>query len=75
MGWISRRHMQRGGGLNSNPARQRKGPLKKIVRIISDSTGIFDPALVELECGHKLRSSGQLRARCDKCAPPKAPTA
>lgn len=68
MGWISRRHMQTGGSINRNPSRQRKGPLKKIVATISYSTGMFDPALVELECGHQVRSHGQFKARCDKCA-------
>jgi hypothetical protein len=67
-GWISKRHMQRGGSLNRHPERQRKGPLRKIVRTISYSTGMFDPALVELECGHQCRSHGIYRARCSKCA-------
>lgn len=71
MGWISDRHMRQVGSLNSRPSRQRKGPLKPLNRIVSvlrPSTGIFDPAWVELECGHKVGSHGIFRARCDKCA-------
>ncbi len=67
MGWISERHMRSGGSLNRNPARQRKGPLRKIVATLRPSTGLFDPAYVELECGHKVHSDGVYRARCDEC--------
>jgi hypothetical protein len=67
MGWISDRHMRQGGSLNRNPARQRKGPLRKIVAELRASGGLFDPPLVELECGHSCRSSGAFRARCSKC--------
>lgn len=67
MGWIHKRHMQDGGSLNRNPARQRKGPLRKIVRVLVNSTGIFDADWVELDCGHKVRAWGQHRARCDTC--------
>lgn len=70
MGWISNRHMRTGGSINRNPARQRKGPLRKIVAELVPSTGMFDPAWVELECGHKVRSHGQFCARCDECAKP-----
>jgi hypothetical protein len=68
MGWISKRHMQQGGSINRNPSRQRKGPLRKIVRTIRASTGIFDPARVELECGHVVSSHGIYAARCVECA-------
>ena len=68
MGWISKRHMQTGGSINRNPSKQRKGPLRKIVTTLRHSTGMFDPARVELECGHQVYSHGQFRARCDECA-------
>jgi hypothetical protein len=68
MGWISERHMRTGESLNRNPSRQRKGPLRKIVVTLRHSTGIFDPAYVELECGHKVHSHGQFKARCVECA-------
>lgn len=67
MGWISKRHMQRGGSLNDHPERQRKGPLRKIVATLRPSGGMFDPARVELECGHTVLSDGIYKARCDKC--------
>jgi hypothetical protein len=68
MGWISRRHMQTGGSINRNPKKQRKGPLRKIAFEIRASTGIFDPAYVELECGHRCHSHGAFKARCVDCA-------
>lgn len=67
MGWISDRHMRRGGSLNSRPERQRKGPLRLIVAVLVPSGGLFDPAYVELECGHKVRSQGASKARCSEC--------
>jgi hypothetical protein len=66
--------MLQGGSLNRNPSRQRKGPLRKIVAVLRDSGGMFDPARVELECGHEVYSDGQFRARCDKCAEQTRPT-
>jgi hypothetical protein len=60
--------MRTGHGLNANPAKQRKGPLRKIVGTIREGTGMFDPPYVELECGHRVCSNGQERARCSKCA-------
>lgn len=79
MGWISDRHMRSGGSLNRNPSRQRRGPLRKIVGTLRASTGIFDPAHVELECGHRTFSHGMHRARCEECAksqttPPPSPS-
>lgn len=68
MGWISDRHMRSGGSLNRNPSRQRKGPLREIIAILRPSTGLFDPAYVELECGHRVHSNGAQRARCERCA-------
>ena len=66
MGWISDRHMKSGRSLyNGGP--KRKGPLRKIVRTIRASTGLFDHDFVELECGHEGRSYGGVRAICTKC--------
>lgn len=67
-GWITERASRTGTNLNPNPSKQRKGPLKKIVRILRDGTGIFDRDRVLLECGHTVWSDGQYRARCSKCA-------
>lgn len=36
--------------------------------ILRPSTGIFDPALVLLECGHETYSHGAYAARCTACA-------
>lgn len=66
--WIHARHMRSGGSINRNPAKQRKGPLRRIVETIRASTGMFDPAWVELECGHRCSSHGVFRARCRQCA-------
>lgn len=57
-----------GKGPRPNQAKQRRGPLRKIVGVIVPSTGLFDADLVELECGHRVRSNGQERARCNYCA-------
>lgn len=73
MGWISKRHMQRGGSLNAHPERQRKGPLRTIVSTIHPAQGMFSPARVELECGHVVSSDGQFKARCDQCARASSP--
>lgn len=48
--------------------RQRRGPLRKIVALLLASDDAFSPDLVELECGHQVRSNGIYRARCAKCA-------
>ena len=68
MGWIYDRHKKRGGSLNGSPERQRKGPPRRIVATLRHSTGIFDPALVDLECGHRTHSHGAFKARCVECA-------
>jgi hypothetical protein len=67
MGWISQRKMRTGRGFGGS-SKQRKGPLRKIVATIHYSTGLFDTARVELECGHEVYSNGAFRARCDECA-------
>jgi hypothetical protein len=66
--WIHARHMRNGGSLNRRPERQRKGPLRQIDVVLRASTGMFDPAWVELECGHKTHTHGMYRARCEQCA-------
>ena len=51
---------------------QRKGPLKRVVKILRKSGGPYDHGVVQLECGHIVRSSSANRARCAECAgPPK----
>lgn len=66
MGWISKRHMQRGGSLYEGGPKK-KGPLRKVVRVIARSDSIFSPDFVELECGHEGTSWGGVRAICKKC--------
>ncbi len=68
MGWITDRHLKTGRSLNGSPERQRKGPLREIVHVIRHSRGIFDPACVELACGHRTHSHGIYKARCVECA-------
>jgi len=68
MGWISERTQGTGVNLRHDPSRQRKGPLRRIVADIRSSEGMFDRALVELECGHRVYSDAIYRARCDKCS-------
>ena len=50
-----------------HPERQRKGPLKAIRRVLRRAAHKFDSALVELACGHQVKSNGKTSARCDKC--------
>lgn len=58
----------RGGGPRPNRSGQRRGPLRRIVKILVPSSGsIFDAPLVELECGHAEYSNGVERARCERC--------
>lgn len=68
MGWISERHMRRGGSLYSGGPK-RKGPLKIIVGHIAGdySTNMFGSDVVLLECGHIGRSYGGKRSVCTKC--------
>jgi hypothetical protein len=59
----------RGGGPRPNRSAQRRGPLRKIVRPLTRTSGsMFDVPLVELECGHTEYSRGAFRARCGTCA-------
>jgi hypothetical protein len=69
MGWISDRHIRRGGSIGPGGLGQRKkgAPLRRIVGIVMPTTSIFVPAIVRLECGHDAESWGGLRARCIAC--------
>jgi hypothetical protein len=46
---------------------QRRGPLKKILKIVIAATCRMERNLVELECGHRVYSRGSQQARCDQC--------
>jgi hypothetical protein len=71
MGWISDRHMRQGGSIGG----RRKGrlypkdgaPLRRVVRVVHRFGSLFQPDVVELECGHEGDSWGGVRARCPKC--------
>ena len=69
MGWISNRCMRTGHSINNNPSKQRKGPLRKIIRCKypNQSYGLFDRPFVILECGHEVISDGLYKARCPDC--------
>jgi hypothetical protein len=69
MGWISRRHMQRGGSIGPGGlgAHKKGAPLRRVVRVVVPTTSIFVPDRVELECGHEAESWGGVRARCIAC--------
>ncbi len=55
-------------GARPYPDRQRRGPLKAIKRVLRKAIGGgYHQALVELECGHIVKSNSKDRARCDKC--------
>lgn len=66
MGWISERHMRRGGSIGGRTGKH-KGPLRKVIRVLRHSTNMFESDFVELECGHTGRGYGGVRARCRKC--------
>jgi len=69
MGWISERHMQRGGSIGSGSAAKNanKGPLRKIVGLVRHSSNMFVADRVKLECGHEGPSWGGVKARCREC--------
>lgn len=73
MGWISDRKMRTGSPLHSRKGAKAKGPLRKIVEVLSFAEGIFDTSYVRMECGHKGASyntsptAGVSRARCAEC--------
>lgn len=69
MGWISKRFLERGGKWGRPvDERKRKAPLRKIVSVLVARADMFGSDLVELECGHRMRAYGSLRARCTDCA-------
>ncbi|KKL79836.1 hypothetical protein LCGC14_2010800 [marine sediment metagenome] len=45
---------------------QRKGPLRRVVKTLKESEGIFDRPVVLLECDHVTTSWG-VKARCSEC--------
>ena len=53
--------------------RHRTGPLRKVSRVVIRSGGLYEQDLVELECGHRVRSNSRNRAHCDKCPAPEKP--
>lgn len=55
-------------GRTGGSPNQRRGPLRAISAILTNSDSIFDPPRVRLECGHETHSWGQFKARCEKCA-------
>ena len=69
MGWISKRHMERGGSIGPGGLGERKkgAPLRRIVRVVRPTDSIFVESLVEFECGHEGKSWGGVRGRCVKC--------
>lgn len=52
--------------VRADPARQRVGPLRPVARVICRAPGLFMQGLVELSCGHRVRSNSLVgqRARC-----------
>jgi hypothetical protein len=55
-------------GARPHPERQRKGPLKPIKRVLRRAVaGGYYQSLVELSCGHLVKTNSRRRARCDKC--------
>lgn len=57
----------RGGGV-TRARPQRKGPLKRVVKILRRPPVLFAQGLVLLECGHQVKSNSVRRARCDRCS-------
>ncbi len=51
-------------GRTGGNSAQRRGPLRKIVEVLTVSNSIFDRPRVRLECGHTTCSNGQYAARC-----------
>lgn len=69
MGWIHNRHMEQGGSIGPGglTARKKGAPLRRIVSITRPTETIFEPSVVQLECGHEAESWGGIRARCVAC--------
>jgi hypothetical protein len=68
MGWISDRHMERGGSIGGRSGKH-KGPLRKVVSRSRFGEGMFDTDTGILECGHENTriTIGATRARCRQC--------
>ena len=49
--------------------KHRTGPLKQVVRVIVRTGRLYEQNLVQLECGHKVRSNSPVgnRAPCGDC--------
>lgn len=70
MGWISNRRMKTGHGVaHGVQSARRSAPLRKIVGIVTHGDwSLFGRGdYVELECGHRVYSKGDKKARCLKC--------
>lgn len=71
MGWISKRHMLRGGSIGGKFASRvypKEGaPLRRITIVLVHSTSIFQADRVRLECGHDADAWGSVKARCPQC--------
>lgn len=64
------RHLQSANkrNMNSRPGDQRKGPLRRIVGLVTPcGTSMMERAVVRLECGHEVYSDGKFKARCEEC--------
>jgi hypothetical protein len=55
------------GGVKRPQTRHRTGPLRKVVRVIHRSGQLYEQGMVELECGHRVRSNSRNRAHCGQC--------
>lgn len=70
MGWISDRHMKRGGSIGGNPMKTRatnQHPLRDIVWVLIWSNNLFAPNHVEFSCGHRGTAWGMKKGRCREC--------
>lgn len=69
MGWISDRHMKRGGSIGPGglKAAKKGAPLRRVVGLLQPADSMFSPSRVRLECGHEAESWGGVRARCIAC--------
>lgn len=70
MGWISKRHMERGGSIGPGSASKhaKRGPLRKVVSVLRRGHGIFEADRALLDCGHETHTWGGLRAICPECS-------
>jgi hypothetical protein len=64
--------MRQGGSIGGNAKKCRetcRHPLRHITRVIRPQRTIFEPSVVEFDCGHEGRSYGSHRGRCKRCPP------